>query len=107
LNQAPRSLKFLRHAIPVSKIPEQAIEKLRELPEHEQDIAAAELLGYLAGFSAPKERTAISNGRSAERGEVASGLNRQSEGANLARDLITAPIRADVTPASPLCLAAR
>jgi hypothetical protein len=58
---------------------EQAIEKLRELPEREQEMAAAELFGYLAGFSAPKEGTAISNARSAERDEVASDLNRQFE----------------------------
>jgi hypothetical protein len=104
LNQGPRSLKFLRHAILLGKMLEQAIEKLRELPEREQDIAAAELLGYLAGFSAPKERPAISNGRSAERSEVASGLNRQS---TLTPDQVTVPTRADLTPAVPLCLAAR
>jgi hypothetical protein len=104
LNQGPRSLKFLRHAILLGKMLEQAIEKLRELPEREQDIAAAELLDYLAGFSAPKKHPAISNGRS---GETASGLNRQSEGANLAPDQVTMPTRADLTPAAPLCLAAR
>jgi hypothetical protein len=55
----------------MSKLLEQAIEKVRELPEPEQDIAAAELLGYLADFPAPEERTAITKGRSAyERGEV-------------------------------------
>jgi hypothetical protein len=73
LNPGPRSLKFLRHAILLGKMLQQAIEELREMPEREQDIAAAELLGYLAGLSAPKEHTAISNGRSSE---AASGLNR-------------------------------
>jgi hypothetical protein len=54
----------------MSKLLEQAIEKVRELPEHEQDMAAAELLGYLADFPSADERIAIAKGRSAyARGE--------------------------------------
>ena len=52
---------------------EQAIEKVRELPESEQDMAAAELIGYLADFPTPQERAAIAEGRRAyERGEFVS-----------------------------------
>jgi hypothetical protein len=86
---------------------EQAIEKLPELPEREQDLGAAELLGHLADFPAPRERTAVSNGRSAcEPDETASGLNHQSQGANFPLDRATAPMRADLTPVL-LCLAAQ
>jgi hypothetical protein len=85
---------------------EQAIEKLRELPEREQDLAAAELLGYLTDFPVPKERAAINNGRSSgERGEGA--LNRQSEQANFPPDQVIAPMAADLIPAVPLYLAVR
>ena len=38
---------------------EQAIEKARELPEPDQDIAAAEILGVLSDFPTPEERAAI------------------------------------------------
>jgi hypothetical protein len=38
----------------MSKLLQQAIEKVRELPEEEQDMAAAELIGYLADFPTPK-----------------------------------------------------
>lgn len=49
---------------------EKAIEKARELPEPDQDIAAAELLGVLADFPTPEERQAIARGRAAyEQGE--------------------------------------
>ena len=55
----------------MSKLLQQAIERVRELPEEEQDMAAAELIGYLADFPTPEERTAISEGRRAyERGEA-------------------------------------
>lgn len=54
----------------MSKLLEQAIEKARELPENDQDIAAAELLGVLADFPTPEERAAIARGRAEyERGE--------------------------------------
>ena len=43
----------------------QAIKKVRELPEEEQDMAAAELIGYLADFPTPEERSAITEGRRA------------------------------------------
>ena len=56
----------------MSKLLEQAIEKARELPEHDQDIAAAELLGVLADFPTPEERAAITSGRAAyKRGDFA------------------------------------
>ena len=54
----------------MSKLLEQAIEKARALPEPEQDIAAAELLGVLADFPTPEERAALAQGRAEfERGE--------------------------------------
>lgn len=54
----------------MTKLLDTAIEKVRELPEHDQDIAAAELLGVLADFPTPKERASIAEGRSEyERGE--------------------------------------
>ena len=57
----------------MSKLLEQAIEKVRQLPEAEQDMAAAELIGYLADFPTPQERTAISEGRRAhKRGDFVS-----------------------------------
>jgi hypothetical protein len=57
----------------MSKLLEQAIEKVRELPEKEQDMAAAELLGYLADFPTETERAAIAKGQRAyERGEFVS-----------------------------------
>jgi hypothetical protein len=49
----------------MSKLLERAIEKVRELPEDEQDLAAAELIGYLADFATPEERSAITEGRRA------------------------------------------
>jgi hypothetical protein len=55
----------------MTKLLDQAIRKARELPEDEQDIAAAELLGILADFPTPDERTAIERGRAAyARGET-------------------------------------
>jgi len=49
---------------------DKAIEKARELPEPEQDIAAAELLGVLSDFPTPEERVGLAEGRAAyERGE--------------------------------------
>jgi hypothetical protein len=57
----------------MSKLLEEAIERARELTEHEQDLAAAELIGYLAEFPTPEEREAIAKGRRAdERGELTS-----------------------------------
>jgi len=54
----------------MSKLLEQAIEKVRQLPEQEQDMAAAELIGYLADFPTSQERSAIAEGRHAfERGD--------------------------------------
>ena len=49
----------------MSKLLEQAFEKVRELPEPEQDMAATELLGFLADFPAADERVAIEKGRQA------------------------------------------
>lgn len=47
-----------------------AIEKARELPEADQDIAAAELMGVLSEFPTPAERAALAEGRAEyERGE--------------------------------------
>ena len=46
----------------MSKLLDHAIEKARELPEGDQDIAAAELLGVLADFPTPDERVAIARG---------------------------------------------
>jgi hypothetical protein len=55
----------------MSKLLQQAIERVRQLPEEEQDMAAAELIGYLADFPTPEERIAIAGGRRAhERGEI-------------------------------------
>jgi hypothetical protein len=55
----------------MSKLLEQAIEKARQLPEDEQDMAAAELIGYLADFPTSEERDTITAGRRAyERGEI-------------------------------------
>ena len=57
----------------MSKLLEQAIEKVRQLPEAEQDMAAAELIGYLADFPTSEERTAIAEGRGAyQRGDFVS-----------------------------------
>jgi len=54
----------------MSKLLDQAVERARELPENEQDMAAAELIGYLADFPTSQERAAIAEGRTAyERGE--------------------------------------
>jgi hypothetical protein len=47
----------------MSTLLEKAIEKARELPEADQDIAAAELLGVLSDFPTPEERLAIAEGR--------------------------------------------
>jgi len=47
----------------MSTLLEKAIEKARELPEADQDIAAAELLGVLSDFPTPEERAAIAEGR--------------------------------------------
>lgn len=49
---------------------DKAIEKVRELPAADQDMAAAEILGVLSDFPTPEERAAIARGRAAfERGE--------------------------------------
>ncbi len=49
---------------------EKAIEKARELPEADQGIAAAEILGVLSDFPTPRERTALAEGRAEyERGD--------------------------------------
>ena len=54
----------------MSRLLEQAIEKVRQLPEQEQDMAAAELIGYLADFPTSQERSVITEGRHAfERGD--------------------------------------
>jgi hypothetical protein len=54
----------------MSELLDQAIEKARELPERDQDIAAAELFGLLSEFPTPQERAAIAQGRAEyERGE--------------------------------------
>ena len=47
----------------MSVLLEKAIEKARELPEPDQDIAAAEILGVLSDFPTPEERAAIAEGR--------------------------------------------
>jgi hypothetical protein len=47
----------------MSKLLQQAIERVRQLPEEEQDMAAAELIGYLSDFPTPEERIAIGEGR--------------------------------------------
>jgi hypothetical protein len=47
-----------------------AIDRARQLPEADQDIAAAELLGVLSDFPTPAERAALAEGRAAfERGD--------------------------------------
>ena len=54
----------------MSTLLDKAIEKARELPESDQDIAAAELLGLLSEFPTADERAAIARGRAAyERGD--------------------------------------
>ena len=54
----------------MSKLLQQAIERVRQLPEEEQDMTATELIGYLADFPTPEERVAIREGRRAyERGD--------------------------------------
>jgi hypothetical protein len=54
----------------MSTLLEIAIEKARELPEADQDIAAAELMGVLSDFPTPAERAALAEGRAAfERGD--------------------------------------
>lgn len=47
----------------MTKLLEEAIERVRELPERDQDIAAAELMGVLADFPTSEERAAIAQGR--------------------------------------------
>jgi hypothetical protein len=55
------------------KLLEQAIEKVRQLPEDEQDMAAAELIGYLADFPTSQERAVLTEGQSAhKRGDFVS-----------------------------------
>jgi hypothetical protein len=49
----------------MSKLLQQAIEKVRELPEDEQEMAAVELIGYLSDFPTSEERSVITEGRSA------------------------------------------
>jgi hypothetical protein len=57
----------------MTKLLEEAIQKVRALPENEQDMAAAELLGYLAEFPTAEERVAIARGRREyDRGEFVS-----------------------------------
>jgi hypothetical protein len=46
----------------MTKLLEQAIEKARQLPDEDQDLAAAELLGVLADFPTADERAAIERG---------------------------------------------
>jgi hypothetical protein len=43
----------------MGKLLEQAIEKVRELPEDQQDMAAAELIGCLADFPTPNITVAL------------------------------------------------
>jgi hypothetical protein len=65
-----RDIRFGVRIIVMSILLDKAIEKARELPEPEQDIAAAELLGVLSDFPTPEERIALTEGRAAyERGE--------------------------------------
>jgi hypothetical protein len=47
----------------MTKLLERVIEKVRQLPQDEQDMAAAELIGYLADFPTPQEHAAIAEGR--------------------------------------------
>lgn len=54
----------------MSTLLDKAIEKARELPEADQDIAAAELFGVLSDFPTPAERAALAEGRAEyERGD--------------------------------------
>ena len=54
----------------MSTLLDKAIEKARELPEADQDVAAAEILGVLDDFPTVAERDAIDEGRrQIERGE--------------------------------------
>ena len=69
---------YLRHVAPImsrlrlhdhglqyrsmSKLLDHAIQKVREFPEKDQDIAAAELLGVLADFPTSDERASIASG---------------------------------------------
>jgi len=54
----------------MSTLLDKAIEKARELPEADQDIAAAELLGVLSDFPTPAERAALAAGHAEyERGD--------------------------------------
>jgi hypothetical protein len=56
----------------MTKLLDQAIKKPRQLPEHDQDIVAAELFELLSEFPTPDERAAITRGRAAHaRGEFA------------------------------------
>jgi hypothetical protein len=68
----------------MSTLLDKAIEKARELPEADQDIAAAELLGVLSEFPTPAERAAIARGRIAyEQGDfVTLGQLRHEMGAD-------------------------
>jgi len=55
----------------MSRLLDRAIQKARELPDSEQDMAAAELLGYLDDFATSWERAAIAEGRRAyKRGDT-------------------------------------
>lgn len=54
----------------MSTLLDKAIEKARELPEADQDIAAAELFGLLSDFPTPAERVALAESRAEyERGD--------------------------------------
>ncbi len=56
--------------IRMSTLLEKAFEKARELPESDQNIVAAELLGVLTDFPTAEERAAIAEGRAEyERGD--------------------------------------
>jgi hypothetical protein len=71
LGEGMRHLRDMVYWRDMSKLLQQAIERGRQLPEEEQDMAAAELIGYLAEFPTPEERIAIADGRRAyERDEV-------------------------------------
>jgi len=57
----------------MSKLLQQAIDKIRELPEDEQDMAATEIFAIIADFATTDERAAIVAGRKAyDNGEVVS-----------------------------------
>ena len=47
----------------MTKLLEKAIDKVRQLPEDAQDMAAVELIGILADFPTPEEHAAIAEGR--------------------------------------------